>query len=273
MTKTTTAPVNDVRLAYEITGTGVPLVMVHGSWIARRQWDPVVPQLAETFQVLTYDRRGHSDSERSSGQGSIREHVADLTALIERLEFTPAWVAGNSLGASIALRMAGERPDLLQGITTHEPPLFSLVATDPAAGPIVEEDMQTDAAVAERIASGDHAGAAEQFAEALAPGLWTEFPPEVRQTMIDNAPAFLDDWNDPDFYTLDLPQVRKFPHPVLLTQGDQSPPQFAPVITKLAEALPSVEVHTINGTAHVPHMEHPEAYVEALTAFVHKHTI
>ena len=272
MTRTMTALVNDVRLSYEITGTGgIPLVMVHGSWIARRQWDPVVPQLAETLRVLTYDRRGHGESERSSGQGSVREHVADLAALIERLELAPAWVAGNSLGASIALRLAGERPDLLRGITAHEPPLFSLVATDPAAAPIVEEDMQTDAAVAERIASGDHAGAAEQFAEALAPGLWNEFPPEIRQTMIENAPAFLDDWNDPHFYTLDLQRVSEFPRPALLTQGTQSPPQYASVITKLAEALPSVEVHTFNGTGHVPHMEHPDAYTDALVAFAHKH--
>ena len=272
MTKTMTALANDVRLSYEITGTGgIPLVMVHGSWVARRQWDPVVPQLAQTLRVLTYDRRGHSESERSSGQGSIREHVADLAALIERLELAPAWVAGNSLGASIALRLAGQRPDLLRGITAHEPPLFSLVATDPAAGPIVEEDMQTDAAVAERIASGDHAGAAEQFAEALAPGLWNEFPPEIRQTMIENAPAFLDDWNDPHFYTLDLQRVSEFSRPTLLMQGDQSPPQYAAVITKLAEALPSVEVHTFNGTGHVPHMEHPGAYTDALVAFAHTH--
>lgn len=268
MTMTMTTPVNGVRLSYEVTGTGeVPLVMVHGSWIARRQWDPVVAQLADSFRVLTYDRRRYSDSERPSGQGSIRENVADLAALIEHLELAPAWVAGNSLGASITLRLAGERPDLLRGITVHEPPLFSLVATDPVAAPMVEEDMQTDAAVAERIASGDHAGAAEQFAEALAPGLWTEFPPEIRQTMIENAPAFLDEWRDPDLYAFDLEWIREFPHPALLTVGDQSPPQFAPVITKLAEALPSVEVRTFTGAGHVPHMEHPQAYVEALAAF------
>ena len=88
--------VNNVKLAYEIHGTGeIPLVMVHGSWIARRQWEPVVTQLADSFRVLTYDRRGYSDS---GGKANVRENVADLAALIEHLGMAPAWVVGNSFG-------------------------------------------------------------------------------------------------------------------------------------------------------------------------------
>ena len=270
---TGTVTVNGIRLAYEIHGTGdIPLVMVHGSWLARRQWDPVVPKLAESFRVLTYDRRGHSESERPSEQGSVRDNVTDLAALIEHMGLTPVWVAGNSFGASITLRLAGERPDLLRGITAHEPPLFSLVTSDPAVAPMVEEDLRTDAAVAERITSGDHAGAAEQFAEANAPGLWIQSPSEIRQTMIENAPAFREEWNDPDFYAFDPEWIKDFPRPVLLTQGDQSPPPYAPVITKLVGALPSAEVHTFTEAGHVPHTEDPEAYFEELSDFIRRHT-
>ncbi len=265
--------VNGVRLAYEVHGTGeIPLVMVHGSWLAGEQWDPVVPHLEESFRVLTYDRRGHGDSEGPTGRGSIGDNVADLAALIEQLELAPAWVAGNSLGGSITLRLAGDRPDLLAGITAHEPPLYSLAVADPAVAPVIEADMRTDAAVAERIASGDHAGAAEQFVEANAPGVWTQLPPEARQMMIENAPAFHVEANDPTFYDCDPDRISAFAHPALLTLGDQSPPQYAPVITKLAEALPSVEVRTLTGVGHVPHMEDPETYVETLTAFVHEQT-
>jgi pimeloyl-ACP methyl ester carboxylesterase len=122
--------VDGVRLFYEVSGAGeVPLVFVHGSWGSHHNWDLVVPKLAESFRVLTYDRRGHSESARSPEQGSVREDVADLAALIEHLELGPAWVAGNSFGASITLRLAGERSDLLRGIIAHEPPLFSLLAS------------------------------------------------------------------------------------------------------------------------------------------------
>ena len=245
--------------------------MVHGSWLSRGTWDGVVPDLAGSFRVVTYDRRGHGESERSSGQGGVREHVADLAALIEHLELAPAWVAGQSFGGSLTLRLAAERPELLRGIAAHEPPLFSTVTGDPAVAPIVERDMRTDAAVVERIASGDHAGAAEQFVEENAPGMWAQSPPEVRQMMIDHAAAFLDEASDPDFYAFDLERIRDFPSPALLTQGDQSPPQFAPVVTKLAEALPLVEVRTLAGAGHAPHVEDPEAYVDALTTFARRH--
>jgi pimeloyl-ACP methyl ester carboxylesterase len=266
--------VNGVRLAYELHGTGeIPLVLVHGSWLSRRTWDPIVPRLADSFRVLTYDRRGHNESEQPSGQGSVREDVGDLAALIEQLGLAPAWVAGQSFGGSITLRLAGARPDLLRGITAHEPPLFSLVAGDPAVAPMLGGFAQLSAAVTERIASGDHAGAAEQFVEeALGQGMWAQFPPEIQQSMIENAPTFLDEANDPDQLAFDLDWITGFPHPVLLTQGDQSPPLFPPVVTKLAEALPSAEMSTYAGVGHVPHMEDPEAYVKALTTFAHRHT-
>jgi pimeloyl-ACP methyl ester carboxylesterase len=268
-----TAKVNDVRLFYELNGTGeVPLVLVHGSWDSHHDWDLVVPRLANSFRVLTYDRRGHSKSERPIGQGSVREDVADLAALIEHLGLVPAWVVGNSFGASITLRLAGERPELLRGLIGHEPPLLSLLADHPTLAPMLDEVGQRIGAVAARIVSGDHAGAAEQFVETLAlgPGTWAQLPREVQQTHIENAPTFLDEVSDPEQLCFDLEWIRGFSKPALLTLGDQSPPTFAPVVAKLAEALPRVEVLTFPGAGHIPHATHPEAYVEAIIAFTRK---
>jgi pimeloyl-ACP methyl ester carboxylesterase len=269
-----TACVNGVQLCYQLNGTGkVPLVLVHGSWASHHTWDLVVPGLADAFRVLTYDRRGHSESERPTGEGSVREDVADLAALIAHLGLAPAWVAGNSFGASITLRLAGERPDLVRGLLGHEPPLFSLLAADPAVAPMLEEVGQRIAAVVERIASGDHAGAAEQFVEtvALGPGTWAQLPAAFQQTFTENAPTFLDEANDPEQLGFDLDWIRGFSQPALLTRGDQSPRIFAPVVAKLAEVLPRVEVVTFPGSGHIPHATHPDTYVEAIIAFTRKH--
>lgn len=270
-----TASVNGVRLFYQLSGTGeVPLVLVHGSWDSCQDWGLLVPSLADSFRVVTYDRRGHSSSERPSGQGSVREDVADLAGLIEHLGLAPAWVAGNSFGASIALRLAAERPELLRGLIGHEPPLLSLIADDPAVAPMLEEVGKRIDAVAERIAAGDHAGAAEQFVEevALGPGMWAQLPPESRQIMIENAPTFLDEYRDPEQLGFDLERVRGFAKPALLTLGGESPPLFASVVSKLVEALASAEVVTLPDAGHIPHVTHPDAYAEMIIDLTSKQT-
>lgn len=256
------ANVNGVCLFYELSGTGeIPLVLVHGSWVSHHEWDLVVPGLADLLRVLTYDRRGHSESERPTREGSIREDFADLAALVEHLGLGPAWVAGNSLGGTIMLRLAGEHPDLFRGLIAHEPPLFSLLSDDPAVAPMLSEVGRRLAAVAERIAYGDHAGAAELFVEsvALGPGGWPQVPPQLQSIIIENAPTFLDEVNDLEQLAFDLEWIKTFPRPALLTTGGQSPPTFAPVVTKLADVLPHVEVVTFSGSGHIPHVTHPDA--------------
>jgi pimeloyl-ACP methyl ester carboxylesterase len=203
----------------------------------------------------------------------VREDVADLAALIEHLKLAPAWIVGNSFGASIMLRLAGDRPELLRGMVAHEPPLFSLLADDPAVSPLLDEVHQRIRAVAARIAAGDHAGAAKQFVEtvALGPGAWGESSPAAQQAMIDNAPTFLDEVNDPEQLRLDLSPICRFSKPVLLTCGGKSPPAFAPVVARLAKAIPGVEFATFPDAGHVPHATHPDAYAEAIISFVRKH--
>ena len=268
-----TATVNGVRLFYEVHGTGVPLVLVHGSWDSHHDWDLVVPRLAEVFQVLTYDRRGHTQSERITGQGSVREDVADLSSLLKHLGLVPAWVIGNSFGASITLRLASEHSEQFLGLIAHEPPLFSLLADEPGLAPVLAEVKKKIRAVAERIACGDYAGATEQFVEtvALGPGTWTTLPPDVQQFMIENAPTFLDEANDPEQLAFDLGSISHFSKPTLLTLGDQSPPPFAPVVTRLSRAVPHAEIVTLPGAGHNPHVTHPDTYAEAIISFTRKH--
>ena len=268
-----TANVNDVQFFYELSGTGeIPLVLVHGSWVSHHTWDLIIPHLAQSFRVLAYDRRGHGGSERPTGQGSVREDVADLAALIEHLGLASAWIVGNSFGASITLRLAGEYPELFRGLICHEPPLFSLLSNDPSLAPMLKEVGARISVVVECIASGDRAAAAEQFVEkvALGPGAWAQLPPNFQESLIENAPTFLDEARDPEQLAFDLAWIRTFPRPALLTTGDQSPPIFAPVITKLAEVLPNVV--TFPGAGHIPHVTHLDAYLEAIVAFIRKNS-
>jgi len=140
--------VNGTRLHYERTGAGDPLVLVHGSWVDSGVWEAVLPTLARSFDVVSYDRRGHSRSSCPPGEGSIRDDVEDLAGLIELLGLSPACVAGASLGGSITLRLAAARPELVRSAAVHEPPLFDLLKSEDADWPELAELRLRLAAVA-----------------------------------------------------------------------------------------------------------------------------
>jgi pimeloyl-ACP methyl ester carboxylesterase len=265
---TTTA--NGVRLSYSLTGdAGPPLVLVHGSWADHHDWDLVVPALAERFRVLTYDRRGHSESERPPGQGSVDEDAADLAALIELLGLAPAHIVGLSFGGAIVLRLAARRPDLFRSVSVQEPPLPDLLADDPEHGPAMREVFARIEPVAARLAAGDAEGGARQFMETVAfgPGAWDAFSPEVRQLVVANAPTFVDETREPGAYTVDLAALAAFPHPALLTRGDQSPAWFAPIVAKLATVLPRTETRIFAGAGHLPMVTHPAQYAAVIATF------
>jgi len=266
-----TSQVNGVRIYWEIAGdAGDPLVLVHGSWGDHQNWASVVPALSRSFRVLTYDRRGHSRSERPAGQGSVRDDVTDLAALLEALRLAPAHVAGNSFGAAIALRLAAARPELLRCLIVHEPPLFGLLKGEADAGPALAAAQARISAVVSLLAAGDWTGGARQFVETIAfgPGAWPELPEAVRETFVANAPTWLDEMHDPEALELDLGGLRAFLRPALLSTGDQSPPFFPLVIRRIASALPRAALRTYAGAGHVPHVSHPEEYVRVLTEFV-----
>jgi pimeloyl-ACP methyl ester carboxylesterase len=261
--------VNDVHLYYERIGSGEPLVLVHGSWVDHSSWDQLIPFLSEDFDIVTYDRRGHSASERLDAQGSTDEDAADLAALIEALDMAPAHIVANSFGSVITLRLAASRPELLARLCLHEPPAIPLLLENPANAELLQGLGTQLPAVVAKIAAGEHEDAARQFVDeiALGPGIWESLPAEQKSMFVRNAPTFLDEASDPNTLAVDLDGVSSFEHPVLLTEGDQSPPFYAKIIDVLVEALPNVDRRRIEGTGHVPQLTHPENYSDIVSSF------
>lgn len=256
--------INGVRIYWEAHGDGLPLVLVHGSWGDHHNWAGVVPHLARTHQVVTYDRRGHSASERVATQGSVDEDVADLAALMAALRLPRAHVVGNSFGATIVLKLAATRPDLFATLTAHEPPLIGLLGNDPALTAV----QARIGAVVATLQTGDHAAGARQFVDtvALGPGMWDRLPSDMRETFIQNAPTWMDEVNDQDAFTLDLARLATFDRPVLLTHGDQSPPFFGAILDRITGTLPQATRHLFSGAGHTPHLTHPEEFVRVVGA-------
>ena len=269
------ARINGVDLFYERTGSGERVVLVHGSWGDHNSWQRLVPLLAPHYEVVTFDRRGHSASERPVGQGCLDEDVEDLAGLIAHLGDEPVHVVGNSLGASITLRLAAARPELLLSATGHEPPLFSLLDGGPSAA---QRDLSAMTAAVKAVLvlveNGAHEEAARLFVDQIAfgPGAWDGLPAPVRHAMVGNAPTFLDEQSDPGWSSLDVTQLAMSPVLLQVSCGVETRAAFRGVVMAIADRAPSIRVVELTGAGHVPHVTHPEAFADSLLAFLGEST-
>ncbi len=264
------AQANEVGLYYELHGErGEPMVLIHGAWFDRRSWDAVLPELSRTFQVLTYDRRGHGKSESVASQGSVEEDAIDASALLKQLGLAPAHVVGQSTGAILALRLAIRYPELVRTLSVHEPPLFGVLAGDPAFTKTLGEGVRRRQAVMKVLEAGDWEGGARLFVETqmAGPGGWDKLPEQVRETFVANARNYLDEMRTGSDSSIDLNALARFRRPALLSYGVTSGPLMRPVIERLARAMPLSKIHAYEGAGHNVQLTHPEEFPRTISAF------
>jgi len=95
-------------LAFDRTGTGPPLVLLHGIGSSRRVWSPVVAELAERFDVIAVDLPGFGESPPLA-EGTEPDPVTlagSVATFLDSLGIVRPAVAGNSLGGWVALELA-----------------------------------------------------------------------------------------------------------------------------------------------------------------------
>ena len=119
------APTDGFRLAYERSGSGAPVVLLHGWPGDHTDWDQLVPGLADHADVLRPDLRGFGQSDKHeadpeeiySGRGQARAVVA----LMDELRLKTAVVAGYDVGSFVSQTVATMRPDLVKALVVSPP--------------------------------------------------------------------------------------------------------------------------------------------------------
>jgi pimeloyl-ACP methyl ester carboxylesterase len=106
------APVNGLKLYYEIHGTGEPLVLLHGGLGATEMFREITPVLSKGRQVIAADLQGHGRTADIDRPISIPMMADDIAALIKYLKIDKADVMGYSLGGGVALHTAVRHPEL-----------------------------------------------------------------------------------------------------------------------------------------------------------------
>jgi aminoacrylate hydrolase len=111
---------NGVKLFYEDTGTGQPLVLLHGfGQHGQLCWSDHIPRYARFFRVLTMDMRGCGRSEATAPGYTAADLAGDVVALLDHLGISRAHFAGWSLGGTADLEMALGHRERLQSLSLH----------------------------------------------------------------------------------------------------------------------------------------------------------
>ena len=123
MGETLFARLPDATVAYELGGRGARLVWCHGLGSCRAGDRDVIDALSEHFTVLSYDARGHGDSPPVTDESSYRYPAlsADLRALLDHVGWPDAVLAGASMGAATAARVAMEQPSRATALIIARP--------------------------------------------------------------------------------------------------------------------------------------------------------
>jgi benzoate-CoA ligase family protein len=261
------ARVNGVELEYELKGSGEPVLLIHGSHIAR-SYLPLLaqPALTERYTLIRYHRRGFLGSSPARGPVSIKDQAADARALLDYLHLSPAHIVGHSYGGSIALQLAVDAP-------TH---VHSLVLLEAAVTTVAHWHAvrELNAATTERYRQGDWEAAVDAFLGG---------PAEERAVVIRNVPGGLEQAiRDLDtYFNIEVPaheawhfteaEGKQITHPVLFVQAGDAQVFYRECRDQIVEWMPQTEVVVLQGATHLLHVQQPVGATALLVEFFIRH--
>ncbi|HET9380820.1 MAG TPA: alpha/beta fold hydrolase [Streptomyces sp.] len=258
---------SDGVLAYRDTGgSGLPVVLLHASFLDHTMWDEHIPVLAKDFRVIAPDARGHG---RSANASRPFRQVDDLAALLHHEDVAPAVLVGVSMGAVTAVGTALEHPELVRALVVSGGGGDERPFTEPWS-------RQAQAAQFEALAAGDieawhdasdaWAHGPERPRDAVRPEIYTRLRRMRRRTIGKHTP------DEPDHHVpvrdLDA-RAGRIAVPVLALNGAQDAPELRAMADVIARTAPRGRTAVIDEAAHFPNLDHPEEYTRIVTGFLH----
>jgi pimeloyl-ACP methyl ester carboxylesterase len=197
--KTGYAPVNGLRMYYEIHGTGPPLVLLHGGVSAiGTSFGSILPGLAASRQVIAVEQQGHGRTADIDRPLNMEQMAKDTVELLRHLSVESADFLGYSLGAGVAMYIALQHPEFVRKLV-----LISLATNPEGYHPGLLEGMEQ--LTPEALAGSPFA---EEYAQ-LAPN------PENWPTLIEKTKQL-----DREFQGVPNEAVQSITAPALLVFGD-----------------------------------------------------
>lgn len=256
------ANVNGTRLHYEVSGSGAPVVLIHGLCLDLRMWDDQVPTLTERYRVVRYDVRGFGKSDQPV-RAAFR-HVDDLRALLDDLGIGAAHVVGLSMGGRIALHHALLYPQQTLSLTLVDSALDGYEWSEEWIGSLeaIEERARADGTAAGNAMWLEHELFTPARTNAQCSAKLAEIVNECSgENWVDESPV----------QGIDPPGGRRLAEvsvPTLVVVGKHDLPDFQRIADKLAAGIPQAKKVAITDAGHMSNMEQPQAFNALLLEFL-----
>jgi pimeloyl-ACP methyl ester carboxylesterase len=269
--------VEGLDVHYKEQGEGEPaLLLLHGFAASIYTWREVMDELSRYGRVIAYDRPAFGLTERPVDDRQTAVYSSDYqpllaTRLIDSLGVEKAILIGNSAGGTVAMRTALTYPERVEALILVDPAVYTgqgmpaparLLLNTPQAnhiGPLFVRRIQNWGYDFGRMAWHDPQGLTDEVWEAY-----------TRPLQADNWDRAL--WQ----YTSSRSSINLVDHldeltlPVLVITGDDDRIVPTEQSVRLAEELPNAELVVIPNCGHVPQEECPQAFIDAVDAFIKK---
>lgn len=261
--------VGDTDLWVATSGSGPPLLLIHGGSEDADLWRPLAEVLTGEATVVRYDRRGTHRSARGdwprSGAESAVQHAGDAAALLGRLGLGPALVCGGSSGGVVALALACRHPGACRAVLAHEP----AVLDETADGRAARAEMESAVAEARAAHPTDWAAAYDAFLRATGrPDGLDGLPTERHEIETRNAEAFCrDDLPELSRWLPTTADLRAVADRVHLSVGGAGIPVLGGVARSLAERG-GLELRQLDRATHTPYADDPPAFATLLSTLI-----
>ncbi|MDX3644763.1 alpha/beta hydrolase [Streptomyces sp. MB09-02B] len=254
---------DDGPLVYQDTGSGTPLVLLHGGFTDHTMWRDMVPALAAAgHRVIAPDARGHGASANASRPFRFTD---DLAALLRHLDTGPAILVGMSMGGGTAVDTALEHPELVRalvvsGVGTSEPEYTDPWTKDSVAryyGTLMAGDLEGWLEVVAEAVAGPH-----REVDEVDPDIVRRVREMSRATALKHTVGE-QDWHVP--VTDTWARAATVTAPTLAVNGALDAPDLIAMAERLVTTV-ATKGHTITieGAGHYANMEQPDTFATHL---------
>lgn len=259
--------VNGSCYAYQTTGKGEPLILLHGFTGSKHTWDQFIKLWQTSFQVITLDLPGHGQTITNTPR-TIEMTADDLREVLRHLNIDKAHIVGYSMGGRTALTYALTYPETILSLT--------LESASPGLDSQKErrQRRQGDEQLIERL-NKDGLSSFVNFWENIPlfstqKWLREDIQEKIRQERLGQSPPGLVNslrymgtgqqpslWND----------LQSLNARVLLIVGEHDE-KFVKLNEQMQKRLPNVKLKVIKHAGHAVHIEQPDFFYDEVTHFV-----